>query len=471
MQRRWSADKKGWRQAADGRGYTAKQCHAWYHAAAEEIWENALEVRLDLVDRKWYTEAERAPARARAAEQRQPQTSTPAERMQRRWVADRCVRGKANFLKQGIDNRKRIGISALSNFLRLGLTNYAEHITTINHEHAITLALYDLATNPDLGIDEGTLLAKLWDYVAFSPPKKTTDSNSRHCWQQVNDPKLFLGWARLCQAHRDEVGRSLAGSRPSWTGGLELSEDQNKECFALTMQHILEHELTAAQRQESHYHWDPYGKKGPSRKARSLHDAIVRKYLGHKKTAHHIYQHGLPRLFDAPLVMLRRENPVTAAEHRGLDQPTEHLCDTLQAPLAEAARWLIALACAIRSQNDDAHMPVLHMLSTRLEDLSLEQLQERQELQERLWKSRDEFARAKMLVNNRDSGKRKFDNMSPSDHDLVKDFDTQRVHKRRNNLLVQKLPTFRSHVSSMDAPIARPSMDLRQRKFKRQRYQ
>ena len=57
------------------------------------------------------------------------------------------------------------------------------------------------------------------------------------------------------------------------------------------MKHILGKELTLDQRRKSQYQWDPHGTIGPSNKARRLHDAIVRKYLGHKNTAHHIYQH------------------------------------------------------------------------------------------------------------------------------------------------------------------------------------
>ena len=163
----------------------------------------------------------------------------------------------------------------------------------------------------------------------------------------------------------------------------------------------------------------------------------------------------------------------------------EVLCDIVQAPLVEAARWLVALASAILSHKNDADMPVLHMLSTRQEDLSVEQLEERQCRKSNIRKMHDEFAKAKMLVNDRESGKRKIEDMSPADQELVADFDRERLHTRRNKLLLQKRPTFRSHVSSVDAAAehaaestsARPdfqvesSIELRERKVKRQRYQ
>ena len=117
--------------------------------------------------------------------------------------------------------------------------------------------------------------------------------------------------------------QGMPGSLSSWLGGVELSEDENRQCFRLTMKHILETELTPDQRQNFQYQWDPHGTTGPSRMARSLHDVIVRNHLGHKSTAQHIYQHGLPRLFAASgrrdathRVKSGRWCSATAAEHR-----------------------------------------------------------------------------------------------------------------------------------------------------------
>ena len=201
-------------------------------------------------------------------------------------------------------------LDAMTNFLSLGLRNYAVDLTADDREYAVYEALYNLATEPlppvddtILGSDEGSLLAKWWDYMALAPPRKTKDSASSMVWKEARDVNKFICWVRLCQTHREYVARKrnaasaaeqdMPGSLPSWPGGLELSEDENTECFKLTFKHILETQLTSAQRRESHYQWDSHGTIGPSRKARSLHDVIVRKYLGHKNTAHHIYQHAL----------------------------------------------------------------------------------------------------------------------------------------------------------------------------------
>ena len=290
-------------------------------------------------------------------------------------------------------------------------------------------------------------------------------------WKEARDVNKFICWVRLCQAHREYVARKrnaasaaeqgMPGSLPSWLGGLELSEDENTECFKLTIKHILETQLTSAQRRESHYQWDSHGTIGPSRKARSLHDAIVRKYLGHKNTAHHIYQHGLPRLFARSgrrvatrrvldLHRSARRRPATAAEHRDLDQPTDNPSE-VQAALAEAAHWLVTLVSAICSRKDDARMPVLRMLGARPENLSPEQRQQRQSRKASIREIAEKFPHAKMLAKDWDDGKRAFDNMSAADQQLLEDFDTERLHKRRRLIVADRLPSFRSQVSSASA--------------------
>ena len=145
-------------------------------------------------------------------------------------------------------------LDAMSNFLALGLSNYAGDLTPKDREYAVALALDEMETPGDdtiLGNDEGSLLAKLWDNVVFGPPQITKHSQNPVCWKEPKDPKEFICWARLCQAHREEVARKrgapsaaeqgVPGSLPSCGGGFELSEDENTECFKLTMKLSLIH--------------------------------------------------------------------------------------------------------------------------------------------------------------------------------------------------------------------------------------
>ena len=97
-------------------------------------------------------------------------------------------------------------LDAMTNFLLLGLRNYAVDLTAADREYAVYEALYNLATellplgdDTILGSDEGSLLAKWWDYMAFVPPRKTKDSASSMVWKEARDVNNFICWVRLCR--------------------------------------------------------------------------------------------------------------------------------------------------------------------------------------------------------------------------------------------------------------------------------
>ena len=79
----------------------------------------------------------------------------------------------------------------------------------------------------------------------------------------------------------------------------------------------------------------------------------------------------------------------------------------------------MTLASAIFSHKDDARVPVLRMLAARPEHLSPAERQERQSRRANIRKIAEEFSHAKILPNDRDIGKRKFDDMSAADQQLV----------------------------------------------------
>ena len=96
-------------------------------------------------------------------------------------------------------------------------------------------------------------------------------------------------------------------------------------------------------------------------------------------------------------------------------------------------------------------MPVLRMLGARPENLSPEQRQQRQSRKASIREIAEKFSHAKILAKDRDDGKRAFDNMSVADQLLLEDFDTERLHKRRRLIVADRLPSFRSQVSSASA--------------------
>ena len=89
--------------------------------------------------------------------------------------------------------------NALRNFLELFLGMYVEHFPPRVAELAVSVAICDMKTRPHVAYP---LLDQLWDRVAFNPPTPLSRGGS---WKTSKDPKMFIYWARLCQAHREEV--------------------------------------------------------------------------------------------------------------------------------------------------------------------------------------------------------------------------------------------------------------------------
>ena len=75
-------------------------------------------------------------------------------------------------------------LSAMPNFLTLGLSRFAKELTEDQREYAVTLALFNASTQPTphgdqikVAVDEGTHVAKLRNYITFAPQKKAKDGN------------------------------------------------------------------------------------------------------------------------------------------------------------------------------------------------------------------------------------------------------------------------------------------------------
>ena len=93
-------------------------------------------------------------------------------------------------------------------------------------------------------------------------------------------------------------------------------------------------------------------------------------------------------------------------------------------------------------------MPVLRMLAACPENLSTAERQERQSHKASLRTIAEEFSHAKMLTKDRDNGKHAFDDMNVADQLLLEDFDTRRLHKRRKEIVRDRLLPFRSQMTS-----------------------
>ena len=88
------------------------------------------------------------------------------------------------------------------------------------------------------------------------------------------------------------------------------------------------------------------------------------------------------------------------------------------------------------------------MLGACLENLSTAERQERQSHKASLRKIAEKFSHTKMVAQDRDNGKRTHGDMAIGDQLLLEDFDTSRKHKWKKKMVADKLPKFRSQMSS-----------------------
>ena len=105
----------------------------------------------------------------------------------------------------------------------------------------------------------------------------------------------------------------------------------------------------------------------------------------------------------------------------------------------------------LSAREKDVHLPVLRMLSARLDDLSHEQREERRAQIASCRQMANQITKAKRLATDRNSGKRQLDDMCAEDQQLLRDFDFGRLQKRRSGILAPSGSAFRSQLSSASA--------------------
>jgi len=181
---------------------------------------------------------------------------------------------------------------------------------------------------------------------------------------------------------------------------------------------ILSNHLTPQQVQNPEY--KVRKGKALTTKQRSTVNAILRKNLGDARVARFIFNHGVPTLLDLPI---EREAP-----NRAL----------LQNTLEELMTWHASLLQSILERQQHPDMTTARMLS----DLDQKQWQRRR--RERKLEAKQRMDQGALLVKQRDSGKRKFEDLSATEQQVLEDFETQKSKKQYAQECVKKLPHFQS---------------------------
>jgi hypothetical protein len=236
------------------------------------------------------------------------------------------------------------------------------------------------------------------------------------------DPHATLHFMRRCAAARDEV-LIMQGTATEHASAkrVELDEDAVSWCYQKFGRDLLEHDLLPHQQINTRYclrtrfEGDTY----LNNYQRSFTDNMLRKNLGSKQVAFHIWQHGLPSITD------------------GCYSKEVDTC-MLQSSMEEGLHWYAALATSIVTHESQSGFHTQQSLGS----IHPDEQQERR--RETLQRAREALRKGKALVEERDRKKRKYDDMRCSEQRALEDYETGKAQRSVDVHTVKPLKTFRS---------------------------
>ena len=244
------------------------------------------------------------------------------------------------------------------------------------------------------------------------------------------DANATLPLMRRLAAIRDEVIQRFFDNA---TEHVELPPEAVSLCYRLYGRQLITYDLLPHQKRDDKYllrnncpedtHLSTF--------QRSFTDNMLRKYLGDKKVAIVIWQHGLPSIADIPLVY-----------HRRADAKRKHM-GMLQSGLEECLHWYSSLANDIvvhQSQESfEAHVSA--------SSLDKQERQRQQTRREALQKARYDARLGASLAKQRDDCKRSYDDMNEAEKQTLEDYETGRIKRAKQRLTTPRMKPFRGKLS------------------------
>ena len=220
------------------------------------------------------------------------------------------------------------------------------------------------------------------------------------------------------------------------TERVELDEDEVSLCYRRFGRILLTDDLLPHQRRDKRYclrnnfEGDTY----LSTFQRSFIDNLLRKFLGDKRVAFLIWQHGIPSIADMG----------HATDRPGRGHATERPgrvrdMDMLQKGLHECLQWYVCLANQIVDHQTQEGFDACVAASS----LDKEERQQQQSRRAALQKARQDERRGALLVQERESRKRSFDEMNTDEQTILEDFETGRTKRAKTRFTTPKLRPFR----------------------------
>ena len=148
-------------------------------------------------------------------------------------------------------------------------------------------------------------------------------------------------------------------------------------------------------------------------------NVILRKNLGDYRVAYFIFNHGIPAFFEEPA---------------GQQLPSKK---TLHNMLDDVMTWHASLLQSILERQEHPDMANSRKLS------DLDQTAWQRQRRQRKLEAMHRLAQGSRLAEERDSKKRKFEDMSATEQQVLEDFDTGEARKRHAEACARRLPHFR----------------------------
>jgi hypothetical protein len=244
------------------------------------------------------------------------------------------------------------------------------------------------------------------------------------------DADATLPLMRRLAAIRDEVlgQRSIDNA----TEHVELNPEEVSLCYRLFGRSLITYDLLPHQKRDDRY---LLRNKCPddthlSTFQRSFTDSMLRKYLGDKKVATVIWQHGLPSIADIPLVYHRRAD--TKRRRMGM----------LQSGLEECLHWYSSLANDIVVHQSQESFEAQVAASS----LDKQERQRQQTRREALQKARHDARLGAILAKQRDDRKRSYDDMNEAEQQTLEEYETGRIKRAKLRLTTPRVTTFRCNL-------------------------
>ena len=197
------------------------------------------------------------------------------------------------------------------------------HIDDIHHAALETIIKHsDGSTGGAMGLLHAASVTKLSELIDIM----MVDRNG-----SPKDANATLTFMRRLAKIREELRTT---SSDNATERVELDKDEVSLCYRRFGRILLTHDLLPQQKRDKRYHLRKNGEGDTSLSGfqRSFTDNLLRKFLGDRKVAFLIWQHGIPSIADRPLVYNRR------LDSKLLDM------GMLQSGLDECLQWYSCLA-------------------------------------------------------------------------------------------------------------------------------